>query len=199
MPSSTYTAYFRQCVLMSAGSGPRRRRSSPRMLCAYWPEFSSSPSLRRRCCLTFPSLCLALRRRLLVARRRRSTVVLPRGCGERPGPELAVAGGRGGVTQQSVILVPFSSCVSQVEGAILLGSTAVCLPAWPRRRGLTLMVCAVDLEGTAERMAVWRRWCGGCLQACLWCRLFARSQGSFAGGSVCRGVKERLEKRQMHK
>ena len=73
-----------------------------------------------------------------MARRRRSTVVLPRGCGGLPGSELAVDGGRGGglgVTRQIVILVPFSSCISQVEGVISLGSTAVRPPAWPRRRG----------------------------------------------------------------
>jgi hypothetical protein len=68
-----------------------------------------------------------------VARRNRSPVVLPRGCGGRAGSELAVdgaGGGRGGglgVTRQMVILVPFSSCVSQVEGGILLRSTTVCI------------------------------------------------------------------------
>jgi hypothetical protein len=204
---SSYVLPGAAYALVSADSDLPRPRSSPRQLCAYWPEFSSPASPRLRCCLTFPSLCLALQRRLLVARRNRSPVVLPRGCGGRAGSELAVdgAGGGGGgglgVTRQRVILVPFSSCVSQVEGDISAWEHG-CLPASPGLAAvrLALMVCAVDLCGNAERMAVWRRCCGG-----LFAGLFVVSLVRWFSRKLCwwRCLpwlwKRGLRLRQMHK
>jgi hypothetical protein len=145
---SSYVLPGAAYALVSADSDLPRSRSSPRQLCAYWPEFSSPASPRLRCCLTFPSLCLALQRRLLVARRNRSPVVLPRGCGGRAGSELAVdgAGGGGGgglgVTRQRVILLV--RLPSRRRHLCLGARLSACL-AWPCRR-------ATGADGMCRRL-----------------------------------------------
>jgi hypothetical protein len=77
----------------------------------------------------------------------------------------------------------------------------ICLPACHKlaAREMALTKDSSVTKDAGAEVSWLPKSCGACLPMRLWLRSGIESQGSFAGGDVCRGMKEEHEMKQANK